>query len=63
MTDPELDARARLGSVLEICQNEADALERLRDARLVSVLLQMRRLQAEIIAAIASFAGPPTNGQ
>jgi hypothetical protein len=59
MTDAELEARARLGSVLEICQHEAEALENLHDPRVASVLLQMRRLQAEIIAALASLAAPP----
>ncbi len=62
MTDPELEARARLGSVLDICQHEAEALEKLHDPRLASVLLQMRRLQAEIIAALASLAPLPSYG-
>jgi hypothetical protein len=62
MTDPDLEARARLGSVLDVCEHDARALESLHDPRLAGVLQQMTRLQAEIVAALASFASPPSNG-
>jgi hypothetical protein len=58
----DVEARARLAGVLDVLENEARALESLHDPRLVSVLQQMTRLQAEIVAALASLATPPTNG-
>jgi hypothetical protein len=52
--------RARLMSVLDVCEHERLALGAMRDPRLEDVLLAIARLQAEIIAALASL-GPPTH--
>jgi hypothetical protein len=47
-------------SVLDVCEHERLALGAMRDPRLEGVLLAIARLQAEIIAALASL-GPPTH--
>jgi hypothetical protein len=61
MSDSDTEIRARLGSVLEVLEHEAAALEGLADPRLAGVLQQMTRLRAEIVAALASLGTPPTN--
>jgi hypothetical protein len=57
----DLEARARLSRVSEACEQERQALEAIGDPRLESVLLAISRLQAEIIAALASLGRPPAN--
>jgi hypothetical protein len=47
--------------VRELCEQERQALETLRDRRLNGVLEAMSRLQAEIIAALATLGPPPSN--
>jgi hypothetical protein len=58
----DLEARAQLASAREACEQERQALEAIGDPRLEGVLLAISRLQAEIIAALASLGRPPTNG-
>jgi hypothetical protein len=50
----EIEARARLSSVRDVCEHERQALENLRDPRLKGVLESISSLQAEIAAALAS---------
>jgi hypothetical protein len=59
----DVEARARLSSVREICEHERQALATLRDPRLNGVLEGISRLQAEIIAALATVGPPPQNGR
>jgi hypothetical protein len=59
----DLEARSRLSSVLDVCEHEAARLERLEDPRLADVLKAMSTLRAEIVAALASFLEPPTQGR
>jgi hypothetical protein len=49
--------------VRDVCEHERQALENLDDPRLEAVLLVISRLQAEIIAALASLGSPPANGR
>jgi hypothetical protein len=53
--------RARLLSVRDVCERDRLALQARCDPRLEDVLLAMSRLQAEIVAALASLGRPPTN--
>jgi hypothetical protein len=59
----DIEARARLSSVREVCEHERQALETLRDPRLNGVLEAIARLQAEIIAALATLGPPSQNGR
>jgi hypothetical protein len=54
--------RVRLVSVLEVCERERLALEGMGDPNLQGVLLAISRLQAEIVAALATL-GPPPQGE
>jgi hypothetical protein len=58
----DLEARSRLSSVLDVCEHEAARLERFEDPRLADVVKAMSTLRAEIMAALASFTQPPTEG-
>jgi hypothetical protein len=58
----DIEARARLSSVRDVCEHERQALENLRDPRLKGVLESISSLQAEIAAALASFHAPDENG-
>jgi hypothetical protein len=58
----DVEARARLTSVSEVCEHERQALENLRDPRLDGVLQAISTLQAEIAAALASLHTPDANG-
>jgi hypothetical protein len=49
--------------VREVCEHERQALETLRDPRLNGVLEAIARLQAEIIAALATLGPPSQNGR
>ena len=51
----DVEARARLSSVLDVCEHEGQALEALSDARLAGVLQAMSTLRAEIVAALAAL--------
>lgn len=51
--------RARLVSVLEVCERERLTLEGMRDPNLQGVVLALARLQAEIVAALATLGPPP----
>jgi hypothetical protein len=55
----DVEARARLSSVREICEHERQALGNLRDPRLNGVLEAIARLQAEIVATLATLGPPP----
>jgi hypothetical protein len=55
--------RARLVSVLDVCEHERLALEGMVDPNLQGVLLAISRLQAEIVAALATLGPPPPNGR
>lgn len=55
----ELEARSRLAAVLEVCERELAALERLGDERLKGVVGTMARLRAEIVATLAELPQPP----
>lgn len=57
-----MEARSRLGSVLDVCEHEARSLERLEDPRLDEVLQAMAKLCAEIVAALAELQSPAPNG-
>jgi len=59
----DVEARARLSSVSEVCEHERQALENLNDPRLNGVLQAISRLQAEIVAALATLGPPPANGR
>jgi hypothetical protein len=58
----DVEARARLESVLSVCGHEMKALDSLEDARLAGVLQVLATLRAEIVAALATIKQPPTNG-
>jgi hypothetical protein len=58
----DVEARARLGSVLSVLEHEGRALEDLRDGRLNGVVEAIAILRAEIVAALASLQQPPTKG-
>jgi hypothetical protein len=58
----DVEARARLSSVSDVCEHERQALENLRDPRLKGVLKAISTLQAEIAAALASLHAPDPNG-
>jgi hypothetical protein len=58
----DIEAKARLGSVLDVLEHEARALEALQDERLVSVLQAITTLQAEIVAALTVFVPLSANG-
>jgi hypothetical protein len=58
----DIEARARLSSVREVCEHERQALENRRDPRLDGVLRAISTLQAEIAAALASLHAPDVNG-
>jgi hypothetical protein len=55
--------RARLVSVLEVCEHERLTLEGMSDPNLQGVLLALARLQAEIVAALATLGPPPQDGR
>jgi hypothetical protein len=57
----DLEARAQLSNAREVCKQERQAFEA-GDPRLEGVLLAISRLQAEIIAALASLGRPPVTG-
>lgn len=61
MTDVE--ARARLSSVLDVCEHESRALDALRDDRLRGVLAAMNTLRAEIVAALAALTPDERDGR
>jgi len=56
-----LEARARLASILDVCEHEAQALDALRDDRLDGVVQALSKLRAEIVSALATFGRPPSN--
>jgi hypothetical protein len=49
-------------NVLEVCEHERLTLEGMGDPNLQGVLLALARLQAEIVAALATLGPPPPNG-
>jgi hypothetical protein len=51
--------RARLVSVLDVCERERLTLEGIGDPNLQGVLLALTRLQAEIVAALATLGPLP----
>jgi hypothetical protein len=51
----DLEARARLSSVLDVLQREVDALRRLSDPRLDDVIEAIVVLQAEIVATLGAL--------
>jgi hypothetical protein len=51
--------RARLVSVLDVCERERLTLEGMGDPNLQGVLLALARLQAEIVAALATLGPLP----
>jgi hypothetical protein len=55
--------RGRLVSVLDVCERERLTLEGMGDPNLQGVLLALARLQAEIVAALATLGPPPPNGR
>jgi hypothetical protein len=55
--------RARLLGVLDVCEHERLALEGMGDTQMQGVLLALARLQAEIVAALATLGPPPQNGR
>jgi hypothetical protein len=57
----DLDARSRLTHLLSVCENEAHALDALRDPRLRGVLQAMSTLRAEVVAAIAGLTPDASN--
>jgi hypothetical protein len=59
----DVEARARLSSVREVCEHERQALENLRDPRLNGVLEAIARLHAEIIATLVTLGPPPQDGR
>lgn len=62
MTDVE--ARARLDSMLSFLEHEADALHALGNPRLAEVLVQIASLRAEIAATVAGLEdGPGIHGR
>jgi len=58
----DIEARSRLGSVLDVCEYEMQALKALRDPRLSGVLQAMTTLRAEIVAALAALTPDAGNG-
>src|SRR5437762_2020936 len=56
MPDSHIEIRARLASVLDVLEHEAAALTSFHDPRLVGVVQEMTRLQAEMVAALATLA-------
>ena len=56
------EATARLGSILDVIENEIQGLEVLGDGRLEGVLQAATVFRAEVVATLAAFAPPPTNG-
>jgi hypothetical protein len=59
----DVETRARLSSVSDLCEQERQRLEALGDPRLEAVLLAISRLQAEVIAALATLGPPPRKGR
>jgi hypothetical protein len=59
----EIEAQARLGSVLDVCKHERRALEDLGDPRLNGVLAAMATLETEIAAALSALTERPSNGR
>ncbi|MGZ4390622.1 MAG: hypothetical protein ACXVRK_00650 [Gaiellaceae bacterium] len=53
MTDAE--ARAHLSSMLDVCEQEGEALGAMRDDRLNGVLHVTNTLRAELVAALAAL--------
>jgi hypothetical protein len=58
----DVEARARLSSVREVCEHEPQALENLRDPRPNGILKAISTLRAKIAAALASLHAPDENG-
>jgi hypothetical protein len=58
----EIEARARLQSIAEILDNEADALTELGEERLTGVLIEIEEMQASITRTLIALAEPPANG-
>jgi hypothetical protein len=56
------EARSRLGSVLDVCEYEMQALDTLHDARLSGVVQAMTMLRAEIVAALAALKPDASGG-
>jgi hypothetical protein len=51
----DIDPQSRLANALSVVEHEMQALEDLRDDRLIDVVQTMSRLRAEIVAALPSF--------
>ena len=49
--------------MLDVCEHERLALEGMSDPNLRGVLLALSRLQAEIVAALATLGPPPQDGR
>jgi hypothetical protein len=58
----DIEARARLSRVRNVCEQERQALESLRDPRLTGVLQAISTLQAELAAALASLHAADPDG-
>jgi hypothetical protein len=59
----EIEATARLSSVLNVVENEIRALHALRDERLSAVLETMTKLRAEIVSALVALRTDEPNGR
>jgi hypothetical protein len=59
----EIEATARLSSVLNVVENEIRALHALRDERLSAVLETMTKLRAEIVSALVALRTDEPKGR
>jgi hypothetical protein len=59
----EIEATARLSSVLDVVEREMQALHALRDERLSGVLETMTKLRAEIVSALVALRTDEPNGR
>jgi hypothetical protein len=55
----DVEARARLSSILDVLEHEAQALQRLEDPRLDDLMDAIANLQVEILATLAEFRQGP----
>jgi hypothetical protein len=51
----EIEARARLASVLDVCEHEGEALQELKVERVTALLDVMRKLRGEIVTALGAL--------
>jgi hypothetical protein len=62
-TEPELEARSRIISLLSVCEHELASLEALGDARLTAVIESMRSLHEDLLIALNTLGQAPIPGK